>query len=287
MNEQRRQRPLHGACIVVTRPARQAAGLVQQIAVLGGKPLVFPTIIILPPDDRSALDLAQRNIAQYDYAVFVSANAVEYGVGDPASWPSHLVALAPGPATAAALAVGRHRQTSVSRRRPWTAKACSNCPSSPTLRAKRVVIYRGGGGRELLGDALVERGAKVDYVDCYRREKPRGDFTAMAAAWRAGEIDALTLTSSEGLDNLWELFDDASRPSIIATPAFAPHPRIADRARTLGFRRVIVSAPTDAGLLASLIEYFDQPTHLTFTERSTCNPTSSSPRPCRRFSTSR
>jgi uroporphyrinogen-III synthase len=251
-------RPLHGACIVVTRPARQAAGLVQQIAVLGGKPLVFPTIIILPPEDRSALDLAQRNIAQYDYAVFVSANAVEYGVGDPASWPSHLVALAPGPATAAALAAVGIANVHI----PATtmdSEGLLKLPELADVRAKRVVIYRGGGGRELLGDALVERGAKVDYVDCYRREKPRGDFTAMASAWRAGEIDALTLTSSEGLDNLWELFDDASRPSIIATPAFAPHPRIADRARTLGFRRVILSAPTDAGLLASLIEYFDRP----------------------------
>jgi uroporphyrinogen-III synthase len=252
------ERPLRGACIVVTRPARQAAGLAQQIAVLGGKPLVFPTIIILPPDDRSALDRAQRNLAQYDYAVFVSANAVEYGVGDPASWPRHLVALAPGPATAAALAsvgVGNIRVPASS----MDSEGMLELAELADVTGKHVVIYRGGGGREMLGDALVERGARVDYVDCYRREKPRGDFTAMAAAWRAGEIDALTLTSSEGLDNLWELFDDASRPSIIETPAFAPHPRIADRARTLGFRRVIVSAPTDAGLLASLIEYFARP----------------------------
>jgi uroporphyrinogen-III synthase len=250
--------PLRGACIVVTRPARQAAGLAQQIAVLGGKPLVFPTIIILPPDDRAALDLAQRSLAQYDYAVFVSANAVEYGVGDPASWPSRLVALAPGPSTAAALAavgIGNIRVPATS----MDSEGLLDLPELAEMRGKRVVIYRGGGGRELLGDAITERGAAVDYVDCYRRAKPHGDFAAMAGAWRSGGIDALTLTSSEGLDNLWELFDDASRPSIIATPTFVPHPRVADRARTLGFRRVIVSAPTDAGLIASLIEYFANP----------------------------
>jgi uroporphyrinogen-III synthase len=78
----------------------------------------------------------------------------------------------------------------------------------------------------------------------------------MAAAWRAGEIDALTLTSSEGLDNLWEIFDDMTRSSMAATPTFVPHPRIADRARTLGFGLVTVTAPTDAGLFASLLEYF-------------------------------
>jgi uroporphyrinogen-III synthase len=252
------ERPLRGACVVVTRPARQAAGLVQQIAVLGGKPLVFPTIVILPPQDRSALDLAQRHLAQYDFAVFVSANAVEYGVGDPAAWPANLVALAPGPSTAAALAavgIGKIRIPATS----MDSEGLLALPELADMRQKRVVIYRGGGGRELLGDALAGRGATVDYVDCYRREKPHGDFAALAAAWRSGEVDALTLTSSEGLDNLWELFDDASRRSIIGTPAFVPHPRVADRARELGFRRVIVSAPTDAGLLASLIEYFARP----------------------------
>jgi len=245
---------LRGARIVITRPARQAAGLAQQIAVLGGKPVVFPAIVILPPVDRSALERAQHDLAQYDYAVFVSANAVEYGVGNPASWPVNLVALAPGAATAAALAavgIGNIRIPATT----MDSEGLLELPELADVAGKRIVIYRGGGGRELLGETLVGRGARVDCVDCYRRAKPHGDFTTIASAWRAGEIDALTLTSSEGLDNLWELFDDVSRPSIIATPTFVPHARIAERARGLGFRRVIVTAPTDAGLLSSLLEY--------------------------------
>jgi uroporphyrinogen-III synthase len=247
--------PLRGARIVITRPARQAAGLAQQVAALGGKPVMFPAIVILPPADRSALDRAQRDLGQYDYAVFVSANAVEYGVGDPASWPKHLVALAPGPGTIAALAavgIGNARMPATT----MDSEGLLALPELADVTDKRVVIYRGSGGRELLGESLAGRGAKVDYVECYRRAKPYGDFGTMAAAWQAGEIDALTLTSSEGLDNLWELFDGASRPSIAATPSFVPHARIAERARTLGFSRVVVTAPTDAGLLASLLEYF-------------------------------
>ena len=81
----------------------------------------------------------------------------------------------------------------------------------------------------------------------------------MTAAWIAGEIDALTLTSSEGVDNLWELFDGAARAAMTATPTFVPHARIAERARSLGFERVRVTEPTDAGLLASLLEYFAHP----------------------------
>ena len=247
--------PLRGARIIITRPARQAAGLAQQIAALGGKPVMFPAIVILPPSDRSALEHAQRDLGQYDYAVFVSANAVEYGVGDPASWPTHLVALAPGPGTATALAavgIGNVRMPTTT----MDSEGLLALPELANVKGKRIVIYRGSGGRELLGESLAERGAQVDYVECYRRVKPYGDFGTMAVAWRAGEFDALTLTSSEGLDNLWELFDDLSRPSIAATATFVPHARIAERARMLGFGRVTVTAPTDAGLLASLLEYF-------------------------------
>ena len=250
--------PLQGARIVITRPARQSAGLAQQIAALGGKPVMFPAIVILPPADRSALDRAQRDLAQYDYAVFVSANAVEYGVGDPASWPAHLIAFAPGTGTASALAAVGIGQVRI----PATTMDSEGLLALPELAdaaGKRIVIYRGGGaapGRELLGETLSERGAQIDYVDCYRRDKPRGDFGTLTAAWRAGEIDGLTLTSSEGLDNLWSLFDDASRSSMAATPTFVPHSRIAERARLLGFGRVSVTAPTDAGLIASLLEYF-------------------------------
>ncbi len=247
--------PLQGVRIVITRPARQSAGLAQQIAALGGKPVMFPAIVILPPTDRSALERAQRDLAHYDYAVFVSANAVEYGVGDPASWPAHLVALAPGPGTATALAAAGIDQVRI----PTTTMDSEGLLALPELadvKGKRIVIYRGSGGRELLGEALSERGAQVDYVECYRRDKPHGNFEPMAAAWCAGEIDALTLTSSEGLDNLWELFDEVSRSNMAATPTFVPHPRIAERARVLGFDRVAVTAPTDAGLLASLLEYF-------------------------------
>jgi uroporphyrinogen-III synthase len=247
--------PLSGARIVITRPARQAAGLAQQVAVLGGTPVIFPTIVILPPADRAALNHAQRDLAQFDYAVFVSANAVEYGVGNPSSWPVTLMALAPGPATAAALAavgIGNVRVPVTT----MDSEGLLALPELENVAGKRIAIYRGGGGRDLLGETLIQRGARVEYVDCYRRAKPQGDFSTVAAALRDGEIDALTLTSSEGLDNLWELFDDATRQSIIATPTFVPHERIAERARALHFRRVVVTAPTDAGLLASLLEYF-------------------------------
>jgi uroporphyrinogen-III synthase len=68
--------------------------------------------------------------------------------------------------------------------------------------------------------------------------------------------DAATFTSSEGLDNIWELLGGEARTRIAATPAFVPHPRVAERARSLGIAKVIVTEPLDSGLIATLLEYF-------------------------------
>jgi uroporphyrinogen-III synthase len=248
--------PLRGAGIVITRPARQAALLAQQIAAVGGTPLIFPTITILPPDDNRALDDVHRRLAQFDYAIFVSANAAEFGIGDPAAWPAALPAFAPGAGTAAALAaagIGDVRQ-------PRTTMDSEGLLALDELAApvgKRVVIFRGGAGRDLLGDTLTERGAHVTRVDCYRRARPQSGAEGLIAAWRERRVDAITLTSSEGLDNLWEMLDSYGRTELAATPAFVSHPRIAERAHALNLARVIVAEPTDAGLIAALLQYFD------------------------------
>lgn len=246
---------LAGAGIVVTRPARQAAALASQIAALGGKPLVFPTIVILPPGDRGALDDALRRLAEFNYALFVSANAVEYGVGDPAAWPGGLVAFAPGPGTAAAL-----RALGIADvRMPTTTMDSDGLLALPELTAvagKSIVVFRGGSGRDLLRDALLARGAKVIQVDCYRRARPASGAAGLLEAWREGRVDAVTITSSEGLANLWTMLDAEGRSRLAATPVFVPHPRIAEAARGIGLTKVIVTPAADAGLLASLLEYF-------------------------------
>lgn len=246
---------LGGEGILITRPARQAAGLARQIAAIGGTPLVFPAIVILPPTDRRALDTAQRELARYDYAVFVSANAVEYGVGDPTAWPARLKVFAPGPGTAAALAAVGILDVHV----PLTTMDSEGLLALPELEAaagKRVVVFRGDGGRELLGSALRARGARVDHVECYVRAKPAAGATGLEAALRERRVAATTLTSSEGLDNLWEVLGADARARFAAIPAFVPHPRIAERARALGIADVIVTPPGDSGLIAALLEHF-------------------------------
>ena len=116
---------------------------------------------------------------------------------------------------------------------------------------------------------------------CTVRELPQAERHLRSGKWRDGDypltratlrnrivglvgmgrIDATTLTSSEGADNLWAMLDSAARSDFTAVPAFVPHVRIADRARALGIANVIVTAPADAGLIAALLTYFERPGH--------------------------
>jgi uroporphyrinogen-III synthase len=246
--------PLAGVGVIVTRPARQAAGLARQLAVLGAVPIIFPAIVILPPADRVALDEAHAALAQFDIAIFVSANAVEYGVPAPQAWPATLMTFAPGPGTAAALAAtgitGVHIPATI-----FDSEGLLALPELRDVTGKRVVIFRGDGGRELLSDALRERGAAVTQVECYRRALPQSGAAGLSDVLRERRAHALTLTSSEGLDNLCGLLDAHDRALLQQLPTFVPHPNIAEHAQSLGFTPTL-TAGADAGLLQGLLEWF-------------------------------
>ena len=246
--------PLAGIGVIVTRPERQAAAFATRIAALGGAPLIWPAIVIVPPLDTAPLARAHAALASYDIAVFVSANAVEYGAPAPRDWPDHLIPFAPGPATAEALAgVGI-----AGARVPTTthdSEGLLQLPELAELDGRRVVVFRGEGGREFLGNALRTRGAVVDHVTCYRRVAPTAGTEGLVEALKRGEANALTLTSAEGLDNLVAALPAEGRELLARIPVFAGHPRIAERARERGLRAV--EAPGgDAGLLAGLLEWF-------------------------------
>ena len=248
------QGPLAGVGVIVTRPARQSAGLSRQLAALGATPIVIPAIVILPPADRALLDAVHAALDQYDIEIFVSANAVEYGVPAPETWPAKLLALAPGPGTAAALAATGIADARI----PATTFDSAGLLALPELRevaARRVVIFRGEGGRADLGDTLRERGASVTYVECYRRAAPATGAAGLREVLHEGRADALTLTSSEGLDNLCALLAAPDLERLRRVPAFVPHPRIAEHARVLGFVPVETGG-ADAGLIAGLLEWF-------------------------------
>lgn len=246
---------LAGVGVLITRPVRQAGLFAQKLGVLGARPIIFPAIIVLPPDDRSVLAQVHRELARYDGVFFVSSNAAEYGVPQGVAWPVNVPVYATGPGTAATLTdlgvLDVHFPAE-----NHGSDGLLTLPSLQQVSGKRFAIFRGDGGRELLGDTLRARGAIVDYISCYRRAAPTSGEGLIALLAR-GEADALTLTSSEGVANLWNVLDAASRESLRRLPTFTTHPRIGAAALERGLT-VVESASGDMGLIAGLLEWFSR-----------------------------
>ncbi|MBS1190348.1 MAG: uroporphyrinogen-III synthase [Rhodocyclaceae bacterium] len=251
--------PLAGKTIVVTRPRAQADALAAAIAAAGGEPLLFPLLEISPADDHRGLDEALARLPDYTLAVFISPNAVDYSL--PAllargPWPAGLVPAAVGQGTVKALAA--HGVAGcVAPTRRFDSEALLELPElqADRVAGRRVAIFRGDGGRELLADTLRARGAAVDCITCYRRSAPALGPAPLMAAWRAGRLDAVTVSSSEGLRYLADMLDADGRRFLAATPVLVPHERIADNARALGLDKVVLTAPADAGIIAGLCAY--------------------------------
>ena len=249
---------LAGRRILVTRPAAQNERLAELIREAGGEPVSCPAIEILDPEDfRPLVDAADR-LDAYDLAVFISPNAVDRGmkvIRARRDWPPRLTAATIGKASEKAL-----RRYGVARILTppgrFDSEALLEMPDLAEVAGKRVVIFRGDGGRELLGDTLRGRGASVDYVECYRRARPKVDLGPLLRAWARGEIDGVTVSSSEGLRNLFEMLGTLGQSRLKQTPLFAPHERIAAYARALGCERVVQTAPGDEALAAALTAFW-------------------------------
>ncbi|MGG1944560.1 fused uroporphyrinogen-III synthase HemD/membrane protein HemX [Trinickia sp. NRRL B-1857] len=126
------------------------------------------------------------------------------------------------------------------------------------LTGRPVLIVRGDGGREWLADRLREAGALVEAVCAYRRvvPVPSAEAWARVRALVGGAPHAWLLTSSEGVRNLDALthasLEPAERAALLHAPIVAPHPRIAETARAVGFDTITTSGPGDARILAAL-----------------------------------
>lgn len=248
--------PLAGRCILVTRPAAQAAGLAQAIRDAGGEAWLFPAIEIQPVSD----DTLRNQIAHlhdYDAAIFISPNAAQHGLSAVQArreFPPGVRVFALGPGTERELA--RQGLSGAIQPDGQDTEALLALPQLQNVTGQRIVIFRGVGGRELLAHTLAARGAKVDYAECYRRTCPVVDPAPLIQQWSMGSVHAVTLTSAETLHNLNTLLGERGQAYLRATPVFAPHEKIAAAARQDGVRQVITTAGGDAGLLAGLISWF-------------------------------
>jgi len=253
-----RPRLLAGHHIVVTRPEHQAAALAALIREAGGTPVLFPVLEILDVQDTRPLTSVIARLSSFDLAIFVSPNAVNKAmnlIAERGGLPSGLRVATLGEGSAREL---RRRGVDdvIAPDDRFDSEALLALPDMQDVVGKRIVIFRGDGGRELLGHTLAARGATVEYAKCYRRARPRRDAELLLGLWARDELSGFVVTSSEGLRNLFDMAGVQGRQRLGATPLFVPHPRIAETARELGMSQIVPTRPGDEGIVQGIIDWW-------------------------------
>jgi uroporphyrinogen-III synthase len=248
--------PLSGRGVVITRPREHAPALAALIQAAGGDPVLFPTIEIAPVEHPQALAGLFARLDAFEIAIFVSPTAVMRGLASVGrAWPKALRVAAVGAGTAQALE--RHGFSSViAPEGQADSEALAALPELLDLHGRSVVIFRGQGGREWLRATLQARGASVEYAECYRRVRPDHDTGPLLARWQRGGVDAVSITSAEGLSNFSGMLGPTGQSYLCATPVFVPHPRIGAAAEKLGVQQVVVTGRGDERTVAEMSAFF-------------------------------
>ncbi|HJZ35229.1 MAG TPA: uroporphyrinogen-III C-methyltransferase [Solirubrobacterales bacterium] len=252
------RRPLHRRTVVVTRARAQASGVAKTLQGLGAQVVELPAIRVESLTGTDEARAAAKAIGDYDLICLTSPNGVkllfeaisEAGLDARALAGATVAAIGPG--TARALAAEGIAADVIPER--FVAEALVEVLEDVEVEGKRVLIARAAEARDVLPDALRERGADVDVVALYETVREAPDEKAIAAAQGA---DYVTFTSSSTVKNLTdalgERFPAAARIVSIG-------PVTSDTVREAGLEVAVEADRHDVdGLLSALLA--DAATH--------------------------
>jgi uroporphyrinogen III methyltransferase/synthase len=206
-------RPLFGKRVLVTRPRQQSADMIHRLEELGAVVQAMPLLEIRPPDNWGPVDQAIARLSEYQWLVFTSVSGVESFLGrlqqQERDWRvlSGLKLAAIGPTTARALERYYLKADVVPRVFDSEHLADSLLPQAAGM---RVLLARADRGRDLLREAL-GRVCQVDQIACYSQKDPAQGHEEVLDALRRGEIEFVTVTSSNIARALAGTLDAPSR----------------------------------------------------------------------------
>jgi uroporphyrinogen-III synthase len=237
---------LQGTGVLVTRPAHQADSLCAAIEAAGGEAIRFPTLEIAPPADSAAITAQLQQLLPAAMVIFVSANAAQWAwqvLGDDglARCLDGAQVAAMGAQTASVLATHDVR-VDIIPPAPQNSESLLAMPIMQSVGGKRIIVFRGEGGREHLAEILRQRGAEVSYVAVYRRQAPLVDCGPILQRWQRGDIHVVTALSNETLQNLYDILGPEGRPLLLQTPLVLMSRRAAELADQLGFQHAPIIA---------------------------------------------
>jgi len=233
------QPALRGRVVVITRPAGTASALARSVRSRGGTPMLLPGLALRGMTHAGAVQAALQLALGADLIIFSSPAAVR-----------HAAALLPLRTAATVLAVGQGTAAALRRQgigEPLTpvrqdSEGLLGLVALQDLRGRDVALIGAAGGRGVLREQLVERGARLCEVHVYQRLPPRLDRRHAERLLQLPATARVLLSSAEALQNLCRLLPAAALAHLCAATAVVSSERLSEAARQAGFVRITLAA---------------------------------------------
>lgn len=158
---------------IIVRHESRSKDLAASLKTLGYEVVFLPLIEIAPPsDDFFSLDSAIKQLGEYDWLIFTSANGVKYffdrlkHLGISKANLSRLNTAVVGPMTAKALESNGCHVSMIPREH--SANGLIDTFSDIDIEGSRMLFIQARDGRKELTEFLRARGAKVDITEAYQ-----------------------------------------------------------------------------------------------------------------------
>jgi uroporphyrinogen-III synthase len=266
--------------IVVTRPSGQARQLIEvltraiEASGVGKRSLPeilsLPLLTIVPKSGEHLMDHIAAVLSDADLVIFVSPNAIEsvmrllerdwqdfskkiipigvMGGSSHLALKNHGIGLEENPTP---IIIPKNNEN-------WDSEGLWQELQALqwNWQKKKVVIFKGEGGRDWLADTLTKAGAAVEAISTYSRVPLDLDNPAWHLVREMDLSKSLwLLTSSEAVRYLGEVMKDQFIQNLNAASALCPHHNIADAAELIGFGEVFTSEPGDEALIKSTLAW--------------------------------
>jgi uroporphyrinogen-III synthase len=250
---------LAGCAIVITRPAGTGTALAQRVRRLGGTPVLLPGLSLRAAPDIAAVRSQWCAAWHDDVLIFTSPAAVRYAIAlAPCTTSATMIAV--GNATARAL----HRH-GIDAQVPAVRQDSEGVLQLAALQqsaGKRVALITAPGGRGLLQQELVARGALLREVHVYGRGAARLNRRHVDAVLHLPVRSYVLLSSGEAIQHLMQYLPDEARQRLCQATAIVSSERIAEQAHRAGFKQLHQAASAaQADLLSTLMEVCSRARH--------------------------
>ncbi|MCL1925689.1 MAG: uroporphyrinogen-III synthase [Syntrophorhabdaceae bacterium] len=208
---------LAGKRILLTRSEEQNEELAILVRSVGGVPVLFPTMRLVPPEDSGPLDREIGRLSSFDWILFSSANAARFFCDRSSqlglvSWPSGLRVASVGPGTTGEL-VSRGVRVFLEAEK-HTAEGLYEMICPYGVSGRRFIIPQVEELRDYLAEAIRKDAGEAVSVVAYRNVIAEKD-EKVAAQIVLRPPDVCVFASPSALSNLFTLLGEEEARKVL------------------------------------------------------------------------